>query len=369
MKPLEPETLPPIDLDLLVLMPLVGKANRAIATLEGLFYGIPNPNVLLSPITTQEAVLSSKIEGTQADFEDVLKFEAGEAPQEPSRREDIHEIMNYRQALRLSEKLLEDRPFCLNTLLKLHEVLMDSVRGYNKGRGKFRSIQNWIGKPGSSIEEAAFVPPSPLQLQDHLNRWEAYWHSDAPDALVQLGVIHAQFEILHPFLDGNGRLGRMVIPLFLYEKKILSRPCFYLSAFFEARRDEYVARLRELGQPGSWTRWCAFFVEGVAVQAEANTRKARAIQDLYERLKKQVLDLTHSQFAVPLLDYMFERPIFRSSDVAKLEHMPSAPMVNNLLKNLRQNGVLQTLREGAGRRPHVLALVELINLCEGRKVL
>jgi len=369
MKPFEPEQLPPSDLDLLVLMPLVGKANRAIATLEGLFYGIPNPNVLLSPITTQEAVLSSKIEGTQADFEDVLKFEAGEAPAEPSRREDIHEIMNYRKALRISERLLQDRPFCLNTLLKLHDVLMDSVRGHNKGRGKFRSSQNWIGKEGTPIEQAVFVPPSPLGLQDHLNHWEAYWHSEAPDALVQLALIHAQFEILHPFIDGNGRLGRMVIPLFLYEKKILSRPCFYLSAFFEARRDDYIIRLRELSQPGSWTRWCAFFVEGVAVQAEANTKKARAIQDLYERLKKQVLDLTHSQFAVPLLDYMFERPIFRSSDVTKLEHMPSAPMVANLLGNLRRNGILHTVREGAGRRPHVLALAELINLCEGRKVL
>ena len=350
-------------------MSLAGKANRAIATLEGLFYGIPNPNVLLSPITTQEAVLSSKIEGTEADFEDVLKFEAGEAPAEPSRREDIQEIMNYRKALRLSESLLQERPFCLNTLLKLHEVLMDSVRGFNKSRGRFRTGQNWIGKPGCTIAEANFVPPSPLDLQDHLNRWEAYWHSDAPDALVQLAIIHAQFEILHPFIDGNGRLGRMTIPLFLYEKKILSRPCFYLSAFFEARRDEYIARLRDLGQPGSWTRWCAFFLEGVAVQAEANTTKARAIQDLYERLKKQVLELTHSQFAVPLLDFMFERPIFRTSDVTKLEHMPSAPMVANLLGNLRRNGILHTVREGAGRRPHVLALAELINLCEGRKVL
>lgn len=368
MKPIEPESLPPKDLDLLVLMPMVGKANRAIATLEGLFYGIPNPNVLLSPITTQEAVLSSKIEGTQADFEDVLKFEAGEPPTEPSRREDIHEIMNYRQALRLSENLLQERPFCLNTLLKLHEVLMDSVRGHNKGRGQFRTRQNWIGRPNTPIEEAVFVPPSPMYLQEHLNRWEAYWHSDAPDALVQLAIIHAQFETLHPFIDGNGRIGRMIIPLFLFEKKILSRPCFYLSAFFEARRDEYIARLRDLGQPGSWTRWCAFFVEGVAVQAEANTNKARAIQDLYERLKKQVLDLTHSQFAVPLLDYMFERPIFRGSDVTKLEQMPSAPMVANLLGNLRRNGILHTVREGAGSRPHVLALAELINLCEGRKV-
>jgi len=368
MKPFEPEQLPPKDLDLLALMPLVGKANRAIATLEGLFYGIPNPNVLLSPITTQEAVLSSKIEGTQADFEEVLRFEAGEIPVEPSRREDIHEIMNYRKALRLSKKLLQDRPFCLNSLLKLHEVLMDSVRGHNKGRGRFRTIQNWIGTEGTPIEQAVFVPPSPLYLQDHLNRWEAYWHSDAPDTLVQLALIHAQFEILHPFIDGNGRIGRMVIPLFLYEKKILSRPCFYLSAFFEARRDDYVLRLRDLGQPGSWTRWAAFFIEGVAVQAEANTRKARAIQDLYERLKKQTLDLTRSQFAVPLLDFMFERPIFRGSDPNKLPQMPSPPMIANLLGKLKEHRVLHTVREGAGRRPQVLALAELINLCEGKQV-
>lgn len=369
MKPFEPEPLPPEDLDLLALMPIVGKANRAIATLEGLFYGIPNPNVLLSPITTQEAVLSSKIEGTQADFEDVLKFEAGELPDEPSRRDDIHEIMNYRQALRLSETLLQDRPFCLNTLLKLHEVLMDSVRGHNKARGHFRTGQNWIGKLGSTVEEAAFVPPSPLHLQDHLNKWEAYWHADAPDALVQLALLHAQFEIIHPFIDGNGRIGRMVIPLFLFEKKILSRPCFYLSAYFESRRDDYIARLRDLGQLGSWTRWCAFFLEGVAVQAEANTHKARAIQDLYERLKKRAIELTHSQFAVPLLDFMFERPIFRASDVTRLEHMPSVPMVAILLGKLKQDGILHTVRKGAGSRPQVLALAELINLCEGKKVL
>ncbi len=350
------------------LMPLAGKANRAVATLEGLFYGIPNPNVLLSPITTQEAVLSSKIEGTQADLEDVLRFEAGETPTEPSRREDIHEIINYRKALQLSESLLQNRPFCLNSLLKLHEALTASVRGHNKARGKFRTTQNWIGAQGTPIEQAVFVPPSPLHLQQHLNHWEAYWHAESPDSLIQLALIHAQFEILHPFLDGNGRIGRMIIPLFLFEKKILSRPCFYLSAFFEARRDEYIARLRELGRPESWTRWTAFFLEGVAQQAEANTNKARAIQDLYERLKRQVLDLTHSQYAVPLVDYIFEKPIFRSSDVAKLEQMPSAPMVASLLKTLRSHNVLHTIREGAGSRPHVLALAELINLCEGRKI-
>jgi len=369
MNPFEPERLPPKDLDLLALVPLVGKANRAIATLEGLLYGLPNPDVLLSPLTTQEAVISSKIEGTQADFEDVLKFEAGEAPPEPARREDIHEIINYRRALRLAEQLLQPRPFCLNTLLQLHAVLMDGVRGHGKARGRFRTTQNWIGPEGTPIEQAVFVPPSPLHLQEHLNHWEAYWHADAPDPLVQIALLHAQFEILHPFLDGNGRLGRMIIPLFLYEKKVLSRPCFYLSAYFEARRDEYYNRLRDLGQPGSWTRWCGFFLEGVVEQARATARRARSMQDLYERLKKQVLDLTHSQYAVPLLDFMFGRPIFRSSEVAKLEHMPSVPMVAHLLGTLRRHGILHTVREGAGRRPHVLALAELINLCEGRKVL
>lgn len=368
MQPFEPESLPPKDQDLLGLMPVIGRANRAIASYDGVLYGIPNPNVLLSPLITREAVLSSRIEGTQANLEDVLKFEAGEVPAEPARREDIHEIINYRRALRLAEGLLQQRPFCLNTLLKLHETLMESVRGHYKGRGCIRTSQNWIGPPGTPIEQAAFVPPSPLGLQEHLNRWEAFWHAEpplAPDPLVQLALLHAQFEILHPFLDGNGRVGRMLIPLFLFEKKILSRPCFYLSDWLEARRHDYIARLRELGAPGSWTRWCAFFLKGVAEQATANTAKARAIQDLYEHLKRRVIDLTHSQFAVPLLDYVFQRPIFRSSDLAKLDHMPSAPMVAVLLNKLRQHGILQTVREGAGRRPHVLALAELINLCEG----
>jgi Fic family protein len=369
MHPFEPQNLPPKNLDFLSLMPLMGKANRSIALLEGLFHGIPNPDVLLSPFTTQEAVLSSKIEGTQADFEAVLKFEAGESPDEPSRQEDIHEIINYRKALRLSEELLKNRPFCLNTLLHLHSVLMDSVRGHNKGRGHFRRIQNWIGKPGSKIEEADFIPPSPLHLLDHMNRWEAYWHSDAPDVIVQLAIIHAQFEILHPFIDGNGRLGRMLIPLFIYEKKILSRPCFYLSAFFETHRDEYISHLRYLGQPGSWSRWCAFFLRGVAIQAEQNTNKARAILNLYEDLKKRIIDITHSRHAIPLLDFMFEKPIFQGSEIAKLPNMPSAQTVAQMLRQLKANRILRTLREGSGRRPTILAMPELINLCEGKKIL
>lgn len=187
--------------------------------------------------------------------------------------------------------------------------------------------------------------------------------------MVQLALLHAQFEIIHPFLDGNGRIGRMVIPLFLFEKKLLSRPCFYLSAYFEANRELYIARLRDLGSPGSWNRWTAFFLEAVSVQADANTFKARAIQDLYDRLKDKFINLTRSQFAVPLLDFIFERPIFRSSDISRVDGMPSHPTVNGLLATLKTAGLLQTVREASGQRGQVLALAELLNLCEGKKIL
>jgi Fic family protein len=220
--------------------PLLGKANRALAQYDGVLYGLPNPEVLLSPMTTQEAVLSSRIEGTQATLGEVLEFEAGEEPEEESKRLDIQEIINYRRALKAAERELKKRPFNLNLLLSLHSILLNSVRGRNKGKGQFRKIQNWIGLPGAPLKKAQFVPPRPEVLPEFLDNWEKYYHLDRPDPLVQLAIIHGQFEILHPFLDGNGRLGRLFVPIFLFEKQILSRPMFYLSAFLEAHRDEYV---------------------------------------------------------------------------------------------------------------------------------
>ena len=320
-------------------------------------------------MTTQEAVLSSRIEGTQATLGDVFKFEAGEEPSQPERREDIFEIRNYQRALKAGEEELKERPFSLNLLKKLHEILLNSVRGRNLSRGRFRSIQNWIGSSGTPIESADFVPPTPEVVPDALHNWEAYYHMQRPDAIVQLAVVHAQFEIIHPFLDGNGRVGRMLIPLFLFEKEILSRPLFYLSAYLEAHRDTYVANLRSLGRnPDAWNDWIAFFLTAVEEQARVNSQKARDMIALYTDLKQRLLNLTHSQFAVPLLDSMFERPIFRSSDIKKRKGMPSYPMINILLTKLKAGGILKIIRKGSGPRPQVLALHELINLCEGRKL-
>jgi len=207
MHPFEPQQLPIDDIPWDALIPLIGRANRSLAYYDGILYGLANPDVLLSPLTTREAVLSSKIEGTQATLGEVLKFEAGAAPAEESRVRDIEEIMNYRRAMRRAEEELKARPFSLNLLKELHAALLDGVRGKFKARGQFRSSQNWIGIPGTPIEEAQFIPPDPAKMIEHLYGWEKYYHFDRPDPLVQLAIIHAQFELIHPFLDGNGRLG------------------------------------------------------------------------------------------------------------------------------------------------------------------
>ena len=189
MKPFVPHKLPIAGLRWEPLIPIIGRANRALAECSGVLYALPNPEILLSPLTTQEAVLSSKIEGTQATFGEVLKCEAGEEPQQESRREDIREIINYRRALRQAEDELQSRPFNLNLLLAIHSTLLDSVRGRNKARGRFRVEQNWIGTPGSTIEQAQFVPPAPGEvLRKALDVWESYYHADAPDPLVQLAA-------------------------------------------------------------------------------------------------------------------------------------------------------------------------------------
>ncbi|UUZ69086.1 Fic family protein [Polaromonas sp. P2-4] len=214
-----------MNLDYRLLLPLVGQANAALARYDGLLQGIPNPAVMLSPLTTQEAVLSSKIEGTQATVDEVLEQEAG-LLKEGEKYKDIQEISNYRQALYSAREYLKDYPIRLGFVRELHRVLMSSVRGQDKTPGEFRLDQNWIGKHGCTMEEASFVPPNPVQLPDFLQAWERYLDSNDVDFLLQTAVVHAQFELLHPFKDGNGRIGRILIPLFLYQKRACPSPCF-----------------------------------------------------------------------------------------------------------------------------------------------
>jgi Fic family protein len=369
MKPYHPQKLPIEDFDWASLIPLIGRANRALARFDGVLQGLHNPEVLLAPMTTQEAVLSSEIEGTTATLSEVLKFEAGQPPASEAKQEDVGEILNYRAALRHAKTKLLNQKFDLKLLLALHEILLNSVRGRDKDPGKFRTTQNWIGKPGLPQSMAYFVPPQPEMLPSFLANWEAYYHMDRPDPIVQLAVVHAQFEILHPFRDGNGRLGRILIPLFLYERKILSRPVFYLSAYLERHREKYVQGLRKLTDPKQWPGWLEFFLEAVEQQAAANSAQATKIQNRYEELKAEVLGITHSQFAIPLLDQFFKSPILKTTDLFNTKGMPSRPMLHNLLAQLKGRGILKTVREGSGRRAEIICLPSLINICEGRTVI
>jgi len=363
MKPYIPHDLPLEGLDYKLLFSLVGDANAELARYDGLLQGIPNPSVMLSPLTTQEAVLSSKIEGTQATVDEVLEQEAG-LIKEGEKYKDIQEISNYRQALFRASEHLKEYPIRLGFICELHKILLDSVRGQDKTPGEFRTDQNWIGKAGCTIEEASFVPPSPLQLLDFLQAWEAYTDFDESDFLLQTAVVHAQFELLHPFKDGNGRIGRILIPLFLYQKKALSEPMFYLSEYLEANREEYYQRLKAISEQGDWNGWIAFFLKAIAVQARQNSVRVRAIMALYEKMKTQTQELTHSQYTLDTVDWLFSRPIFRGADFISETRIPR-PTAQRILKLLKDNNILQELRPAKGRQSAILVFPELVRAAEG----
>ncbi len=362
---------PPADLNWRQLIPFIGRANAALARYDALLTAIPNAQVLLSPLVTQEAVLSSRIEGTQVTMGEVLEVEAGGEPEglTQTRRDDIEEVLNYREALTFCAKSLLERPLSLSLIKEAHALLMRGVRGSEQDPGRFRVEQNWIGPKGCSLEAASFVPIAPEHLQAGMEAWMAYVNdTDQPDPLVQLALMHLEFEALHPFKDGNGRLGRMLIPLFLYQRRLLSSPNFYMSAYLEAHRERYQERLRAVSRDGAWTEWVAFFLEGVIEQASDNEHKARAILTLYERVKEQVVELTHSQHAIRATDFIFRQPIFAAPHFIAAAQIPK-PTAMRMLNLLREGGLLATLREGRGRRFGVYAFRELLNLAEGRPIL
>jgi Fic family protein len=350
------------------LIPLIGPASAAVARYDGTLAAIPNAAVLLSPLTVQEAVLSSRIEGTQATMGEVLEFEAGASAKNlpEARRADIREVLNYRKAMRHADTMLETVPLCLRVVREIHGVLLEGVRGEGKSQGEFRRIANWIGPPGCSIDNARYVPIAVDRLLDALSIWERYLHEEAPDRIVQLAIIHAEFEALHPFLDGNGRLGRILVPLYLWRSGLIRQPMFYVSAYLEANRDEYYERLLAVSRDGDWTGWCRFFLNAVRQQADENQRKAAEILGLYEELKPKVREMTRSQYAIQALDWIFGRPIFQTSDFVATAKIP-APTAKRILNLLTKGRVLRVLEAGGGRRAAVLVFPRLLNISEGKE--
>jgi len=370
MEPYIPDHLPLKSVDWISHIAKMSQATIAIARYDGILQGMPNPQVLLSPMQTREAVISSRIEGTQASLEDVLQYEAdigeaaeGDDKKDTSMSRDIHEILNYRKAMIHALNALEKRPLGINMIRDLHSILLSGVRGRYKNPGEIRHTQNWIAPPGTAIEKATFIPPEPSMIMDALSNWEEYLYSTEKNDLVQLAVLKAQFELIHPFLDGNGRIGRMLVPLILYKKRILSSPMFYISGYLERNRDIYYERLRAVSAEKDWDGWISFFLQAVEEQANENCQKAKMIIALYDKMKKQVPEITHSHYSIQAIDAIFSRPIFKSSDFAEKSGIPKAT-ARRLAQDLNANGILEVKREKIGRRPAIYMFSDLIDIVE-----
>ena len=253
-------------------------ADRAIGGLAGEGRRLPNPHLFIRSLVRKEAVLSSRIEGTQATLGELLAAEADAAA--VRRSADLQEVGNYVTALEYGLERLETLPVSLRLVRELHECLMRGVRGDAATPREFRRSQNWIGPPGCTLENATYVPPPPSELMACLDSWERFLHDDALPPLVHAALAHAQFEAIHPFLDGNGRVGRLLITLLLVEREIIPSPLLYLSAFFEATREEYYQRLLGVTESGEWEEWLIYFLRGVTLQSQDAVDRIRLIDNL-----------------------------------------------------------------------------------------
>lgn len=364
MNPHVPLPFPPEALILESVIALVGRANASLSRYDGLLESLVNPEVLLSPLLMKEAELSSRIEGTIATANDVYQQQAGEEF-EPEKTADIQEILNYRNTLRTAGLALAEQPISLHLIRQMHEILMDGVRGRDKNPGRFRITQNWIGPKGCAIEEATYVPPPPIVLDEVLESFVAFTNvkGDAIDPIIQTALVHAQFELIHPFDDGNGRIGRLLIPLFLMKRGCLVSPSLYISSYLEADRDTYYEKLVKISSDGDWLGWIQYFLNALVDQAENNLAIVRQIIELYENKKHQIGELLHSDKGIYLLDMLFESPVFRANEVHErlvIQRQRAA----HYIRILKEAGVIKELRPASGQRAALLSFDDLWNITD-----
>lgn len=353
-RPFSPNLLPPKEIDWKGLIPQIAGAHRALGGYRASLGHIDNPAILLTRLTKQEAVLSTRIEGTVVTLQELIEFEADPAGG-GERKDDLQEVLNYRLALGHALEALSDRPTCLNLIKEIHSILLKGARGEGKARGEFRRKQVYVG---------SYTPPEWEKVQDYMSNWEKYYHSDVTDPIVQLAVLHAQFELIHPFLDGNGRVGRMLIPHCLYDKGVLPSPIFYMSAYLDATRDEYFDRLSALSSGAEdWHGWIVYFLQGVTEQAESGTKQVGEISALYKRMTAFFSSVVPTRYASKAVDALFSMAAFKSADFQEVAGIPEGS-TQRLLKELINHGVVVTARERKGRSPAIYVFPELIRAAE-----
>ena len=335
-----------------------------LSGLTGMMRASPKADLFLISWLMKEAQFSNEIEGTVTTFEEVMGENVGiVAPVE--RKDDIQEVLNYHEAMNYGlDEIKNGRPFSVSLIKSLHALLLRGARGEHKTPGAWRTVQVHIGKPGSSLEQASYVPPDPLFIEELIENWELFARREDLHPIIQTAVLHAQFEMIHPFLDGNGRMGRLLITLFLASKRILHTPCFYISAYLQRHRGAYYASLAQISRNNDWNPWISFFLNAVVEHSKANASLLMKMTDLYEISKTQFAEATNSSLAVELLDYLFAQPIFTVPNLINQTKVKASKATLLLaVQKLEKAGLVTKISDGRGRRPTVWkfgALVDLI---------
>ena len=338
-----PEPLPPAPPVALEgdLLNILSKADMSLARLDGIGHVLPNVNLLIAMYVRKEALISSQIEGTQASLEDLFEFESGEKPKNIN---DVAEVVNYIKALNYGIERLGSFPMSLRLIKEIHSVLMKAVRGGEKMPGEFKESQNWIGPAGAALNEATFVPPPPHEAEKAIGELEKYMHKkEKLPVLVDCALIHYQFETIHPFLDGNGRLGRLLITYYLSWKGVLTKPLLYLSYFFKKRRQEYYDRLSLVRENGDYEQWVSFFLTGVIEISDSAIDTSKRILELQSNhrnllWKKKI----SSPLAVGILEKLFYVPYVSVNDVAR-EFSISFQAASTLVAQFEKAGILNEI--------------------------
>ncbi|MEJ0088631.1 MAG: Fic family protein [Limisphaerales bacterium] len=342
------------------LVNLLSEADRALGALEGMGRILPNADLLVMPYMRREAVLSSRIEGTQASLSDLFLFEA--AKTEPPQSSDVREVANYVVAMRHGLKRLSALPVSKRLVREIHEKLLTGVRGQEQTPGEFRTRQNWVGPKNCRLEDAIYVPPPVGEMEILLDDWEKFAHQPARiPPLIQCAILHNQFESIHPFLDGNGRVGRLLITLFLCEREHLSQPFLYLSGYLEKNRTEYYDRLQAVREIGDWNGWVQFFLQAVAHQANDAVKCAHRILKLKENYRDRLQKKWSSAAVLKLLDSLFLNPYVNVPDAAermKVSYNAAQSALNKLEK-------LKIVKEITGqKRNRIFCAQELLRVIE-----
>lgn len=324
------------------LQALLSQADQAIARLDGIVTVLPNPELFIAMYVKKEALLSSQIEGTQASLEGVLEFEADMRPRDNIN--EIKEVVNYIKALEYGIAHIAQSPANAHLFREIHRILITSTRGSKKALGEFRRTQNWVGPPGANVFDAHFVPPPPEQILGAMANLETFFNEkNRMPPLVRIALIHAQFETIHPFIDGNGRIGRLLITFFLVARKVLSRPLLYLSYYLKKNREEYYGLLTRVRLQGDWESWVKFFLRGIdEVSREAALAAAEVIA-LKQRLVDRLFENRFSSiYAVKLIDLLYARPIINVKAITD-EFKISKESGNELANRFEQLGILKEL--------------------------